>query len=64
MNPLMFDHPSAAELAAFALGRLVERSAMELEAHLAACETCRSAIDAAPTDSNAQCSLLSCKVGA
>jgi serine/threonine protein kinase/multidrug efflux pump subunit AcrA (membrane-fusion protein) len=51
MNQLMFDHPSAAELAAFALGRLDERSAMKLEAHLAACETCRSAIDAAPTDS-------------
>ena len=50
MNQLEVDHPSAADLVAFGLGRLDEGHAVEVEAHLATCETCRSAVDAAPTD--------------
>ena len=50
MNQLEVDHPSAADLVAFGLGRLDEGQAVEVEAHLAMCETCRGAVDAAPTD--------------
>ncbi len=50
MNLLEVDHPSAADLVAFGLGRLDAGQAVEVEAHLATCETCRSAVDSAPTD--------------
>ena len=49
-NQLKVDHLNAVDLVAFGLGRLDEGHAVEVEAHLATCETCRSAVDAAPTD--------------
>jgi RND family efflux transporter MFP subunit len=51
MNQLEVDHPSVADLIAFGLGRLDEGHAVKVESHLAMCETCRSAVDFAPTDS-------------
>jgi RND family efflux transporter MFP subunit len=51
MNQLEVDHPGAADLVAFGLGRLDEGQAVKLEAHLVICETCRGAVDFAPTDS-------------
>jgi serine/threonine protein kinase/biotin carboxyl carrier protein len=50
MNPLKVEHPGAAELSAFGLGQLVEGLGREVEAHLATCASCRSALDSAPTD--------------
>ncbi|HEY7312713.1 MAG TPA: efflux RND transporter periplasmic adaptor subunit [Gemmataceae bacterium] len=50
MNQLKVEHPGAAELVAFGLGQLDEGLGLEVEAHLAACESCRSAVDSAPTD--------------
>jgi multidrug efflux pump subunit AcrA (membrane-fusion protein) len=50
MTTLTHDHPSAAELAAFGLGQMDEGLAIAIEAHLTACATCRSAVDAAPAD--------------
>ncbi len=50
MNQLEVDHPGAADLVAFGLGRLDEGQAVGVEAHLATCETCRRAVDSAPTD--------------
>jgi RND family efflux transporter MFP subunit len=50
MNQLAVDHPGAADLLAFGLGRLDEGQDVEVEAHLAMCETCRRAVDSAPTD--------------
>jgi RND family efflux transporter MFP subunit len=50
MNQLKVKHPNAAELAAFGLGQLDESLALEIEAHLSACESCRNAVDSAPSD--------------
>jgi serine/threonine protein kinase/multidrug efflux pump subunit AcrA (membrane-fusion protein) len=51
MNQLEVEHPGAADLVAFGLGRLDEGLAVEVEAHLAVCETCRGVVDSAPSDS-------------
>jgi serine/threonine protein kinase len=50
MNALKIEHPGAAELVAFGLGQLDEGLGRELEAHLATCASCRSALDSPPAD--------------
>jgi serine/threonine protein kinase/putative intracellular protease/amidase len=43
-------HPSRAELAAFALGRLPQQQAAEVERHVAGCEACCRVLRAVPDD--------------
>ena len=44
------EHPPADRLAAFALGQLEEAESIELERHLALCETCLDAMGTLPSD--------------
>jgi serine/threonine protein kinase len=47
-------HPEPAKLAAFVAGRLEESESYAVEAHLTACEACRSLLDLLPDDSLAE----------
>src|SRR2546422_2519908 len=51
MNQLNLTHPASEDLVAFGLGRLDEAASTAVEEHLAACETCRTAVESAPVDS-------------
>jgi RND family efflux transporter MFP subunit len=51
MNHLQLDHPTAEDLVAFGRGRLDDNLAALVEAHLAACATCGSAVDRVSGDS-------------
>jgi anti-sigma factor RsiW len=44
-------HPTPQELAAFGLGKLPERTAAAVAAHLETCPACRQAVAAVPPDS-------------
>ena len=51
MRPTATPHPSAAALAAFALGKLAPAPAAAVETHLADCPDCRAVAAQAPADS-------------
>jgi anti-sigma factor RsiW len=51
MRPTAPQHPSAADLAAFALGKLDDTATDWVSRHLADCPACRAAVEHAPTDS-------------
>lgn len=47
---MTFAHPTADRLAAYGLGRLSDAESLQVEQHLADCDTCRTAIEATPDD--------------
>jgi tRNA A-37 threonylcarbamoyl transferase component Bud32 len=51
MPPTAAPHPSAADLAAFALGKLAPDAAAAVGSHLGDCPTCRAAVEDTPADS-------------
>src|SRR5438445_13223421 len=51
MNAQPPDHPEAGRLRAFALGLLEPQEALEIERHLAVCDTCRLILEAQADDS-------------
>jgi anti-sigma factor RsiW len=44
------EHPTAAALEAFALGRIDEAASLSLEAHLSECSACQRRVAEAPSD--------------
>src|SRR5688572_28445730 len=51
MNQASLDHPSAEQLEAFGLGRLIESESATIEEHLSACETCCEVVENVAPDS-------------
>jgi uncharacterized protein (TIGR03067 family) len=51
MANAILEHPSADQLTAFGLGRLPRAEIVEIERHVADCDTCRQALETLPDDS-------------
>jgi hypothetical protein len=50
VSPVPLSHPQSDQLEAFAAGQIAPEAAVEISAHLASCEACRTVIDSLPAD--------------